>query len=169
MNMKSKPFDIGLRYFLLRQGVPHSDGNYNQELLVKILNNELANTLGNLLNRITAKSINLDQSFYPSDIQTDLSHEAIFVFCIVILNLPRGKSLLELWLTTFLPDWQPPLIFVWFISNFLCMCSNSMDSAHVILKVNQTKIKGSCQSGRKMVPHDSKSDLPLTGKIFNGK
>ena len=27
-----------------------------------------------------------------------------------------------------------PLIFVWFISNFLCMCSNSMTSAHVILK-----------------------------------
>ena len=24
----------------------------------------------------------------------------------------RGKSLLELWRTTFLPDWQPPLIFV---------------------------------------------------------
>ena len=40
----------------------------------------------------------------------------------------RGKSLLESWCTTFLPDWQPPLIFVWFISNFLCMCSNSMAS-----------------------------------------
>ena len=25
----------------------------------------------------------------------------------------RGKSLFELWVTTFLPDWQPPLIFVW--------------------------------------------------------
>ena len=33
----------------------------------------------------------------------------------------RGKSLLESWVTTFLPDWQPPLIFVRFISNFLCM------------------------------------------------
>ena len=46
----------------------------------------------------------------------------------------RGNSLLELWVTTFLPDWQPPLIFVRFISNFLCMCSNSMASAHVIYK-----------------------------------
>ena len=37
-----------------------------------------------------------------------------------------------------------------------------MASAHVILKyINQTKIKGGCQSGRKMVPPDSKSDLPL--------
>ena len=42
------------------------------------------------------------------------------------------------------------------------MCSNSMAGAQVILKqVNQTKIKGGCQSGRKVVPHDSKSDLPL--------
>ena len=39
----------------------------------------------------------------------------------------RGKSLLELWVTTFLPDRLLPLIFVWFISNFLCMCSNSMN------------------------------------------
>ena len=28
-------------------------------------------------------------------------------------------------------------------------------------EVNQTNIKGSYQSGRKVVPHDSKSDLPL--------
>ena len=28
-------------------------------------------------------------------------------------------------------------------------------------EVNQTKMKGGCQSGRKVVPHDSKSDLPL--------
>ena len=36
-----------------------------------------------------------------------------------------------------------------------------MASAHVIFEVNQTKIKGGCQSGRKVVPDDSKSDLPL--------
>ena len=28
-------------------------------------------------------------------------------------------------------------------------------------EINRTKIKGSRQSGRKVVPHDSKSDLPL--------
>ena len=28
-------------------------------------------------------------------------------------------------------------------------------------EINQTKIKGGCQLGRKVVPHDSKSDLPL--------
>ena len=43
-------------------------------------------------------------------------------------KLIRGKSLLELWVTTL---------------------------------VNQTKIKGDGQSGRKLVPHDSTSDLPL--------
>ena len=46
----------------------------------------------------------------------------------------RGKSLLELWDTTFPYDWQPPLIFVWFILNLLYMCSINMASAHVILK-----------------------------------
>ena len=45
-------------------------------------------------------------------------------------------SILLLWIlvTTFLPDRQPPLIFVRFISNFLCMDSNSMGSVLVILK-----------------------------------
>ena len=28
-------------------------------------------------------------------------------------------------------------------------------------EANQTKIKGSCQSGRKVITHDSMSDLPL--------
>ena len=35
-----------------------------------------------------------------------------------------------------------------------------MASAHVT-EVNQTKIKGGCQSGRKVVTHNSKRDLPL--------
>ena len=32
---------------------------------------------------------------------------------------------------------------------------------HRKFEINRTKIKGGCQSGRKVVPHDSKSDLPL--------
>ena len=36
-----------------------------------------------------------------------------------------------------------------------------MASAPCDFEVNETKIKGSCQWGRKVVPHDSKSDLPL--------
>ena len=36
-----------------------------------------------------------------------------------------------------------------------------MAGAHVILKLNQIKLKGGCQLGKKVVPHNSKSDLPL--------
>lgn len=48
----------GLRYFLLREGVPHSNGNYIEMSVRNLLNAELANTLGNLLNRCTAKAVN---------------------------------------------------------------------------------------------------------------
>ena len=33
---------------------------------------------------------------------------------------------------------------------------------HKKFEINQTKIKGGYQSGRKVVTHDSKSDLPLS-------
>ena len=33
---------------------------------------------------------------------------------------------------------------------------------HKKFKINRTKIKGDCQSGRKAVTHKSKRDLPLT-------
>ena len=36
-----------------------------------------------------------------------------------------------------------------------------LDYMHKKFEINWTKIKGSCQSGRKVVTHDSKSDLPL--------
>ena len=54
----------GLRYFLLRESVPHSDGNFSDGALVNVLNNELANTLGNLLNRCTGKVVN-EAQVYP--------------------------------------------------------------------------------------------------------
>ena len=44
-----------------------------------------------------------------------------------------------------------------------------MANTHVVLKyLNQTKIKGGCQSGRKVVTHDSKSDLPLVLRLKGG-
>ena len=70
------------------------------------------------------------------------------------------------------------------------MCSNSFASAHLCLiyfkislalaillehmlkkfEINRTKIKGGCHSGRKVVPHDSESDLPLVdNSIWRGK
>ena len=50
------------------------------------------------------------------------------------------------------------------------MCSISMASAKCSydFEVNQINIKGGSQSGRKVVTHDSKSDLPLAifSKLF---
>ena len=36
---------------------------------------------------------------------------------------------------------------------------------HKKFDINRTKIKGGCQSGRKVVTHNSKSDLPLAVRI----
>ena len=37
---------------------------------------------------------------------------------------------------------------------------------HKKFERNQTKIKGGCQPGRKVVHHDSKSDWPLKNTVF---
>lgn len=76
----------GLRYFLLREGVAHSDGNYSSIKALRILNSELADTLGNLLSRGCAKSLNPRQ-VYPR----------IYVHhCDEILRLDAGRRLQEL-------------------------------------------------------------------------
>ena len=38
---------------------------------------------------------------------------------------------------------------------------------HKKFEINGTKIKGGCQSGRKVVPHNSMSDLPLACSQFD--
>ena len=38
---------------------------------------------------------------------------------------------------------------------------------HKKFEINQTKIKGGCLLGRKVVPHGSKSDLRLTSEILS--
>ena len=40
-----------------------------------------------------------------------------------------------------------------------------LEHMHKKFEINRTKIKVGCQSGRKVVAHDSKSDLPLTSYI----
>ncbi|TRY81301.1 hypothetical protein DNTS_012132 [Danionella cerebrum] len=54
----------GLRYFLLRQGVPDSDCDYYDDKVVKMCNSALADALGGLLNRCTAPALNPSQ-VYP--------------------------------------------------------------------------------------------------------
>ena len=48
----------GIRYFLLREAVPHSDGNFSNQKMANYLNAELSNTLGNLLSRLTSNKLN---------------------------------------------------------------------------------------------------------------
>ena len=36
---------------------------------------------------------------------------------------------------------------------------------HLKLEINMTKVKGGCQSGRKVVTHNPKNDLPLDALI----
>ncbi|XP_008144774.3 methionine--tRNA ligase, mitochondrial [Eptesicus fuscus] len=55
----------GFRYFLLRQGVPTWDCDYSEEKVVKLLDAELADALGGLLNRCTAQRIN-PSGTYPA-------------------------------------------------------------------------------------------------------
>ncbi|XP_047440815.1 methionine--tRNA ligase, mitochondrial [Mugil cephalus] len=54
----------GMRYFLLRQGVPDSDCDYTDDKVMKLLNSEIADSLGGLLNRCTAPALNPAQ-VYP--------------------------------------------------------------------------------------------------------
>lgn len=62
--------ESGLRYFLLREGTAHSDGNYSDIKIKRILNAELADTLGNLLNRCCGKAINPNLVYPKSDLVT---------------------------------------------------------------------------------------------------
>ena len=55
----------GVRYFLLKEGVAHSDGSYSSKKVKEYINADLVNTLGNLMNRCIAPSLNPDQIFPP--------------------------------------------------------------------------------------------------------
>uniref|UniRef100_A0A7I4YD82 Methionine--tRNA ligase, mitochondrial n=1 Tax=Haemonchus contortus TaxID=6289 RepID=A0A7I4YD82_HAECO len=55
----------GLRYFLLKQGLPHGDSNFNKEKAINVVNSDLVNNLGNLLSRATVKKLNNSQ-VYPN-------------------------------------------------------------------------------------------------------
>nr|SVE92382.1 EOG090X05VD [Megafenestra aurita] len=48
----------GLRYFLLHEGVPANDGNFSMKMMVRIANTDLADGIGNLVNRCCGKSLN---------------------------------------------------------------------------------------------------------------
>ncbi|GBN89342.1 Methionine--tRNA ligase, mitochondrial [Araneus ventricosus] len=53
----------GFRYFLLRASVPTNDTNYSEVKMHRMVNAELADTLGNLLSRSCAPALNPEQVF----------------------------------------------------------------------------------------------------------
>ena len=55
LDMAEKFTAEGLRYFLLREAVPHSDGQFSTTGLTNLLNNELANVLGNLVTNVSTE------------------------------------------------------------------------------------------------------------------
>lgn len=72
---KMRQFGVdGFRYFLLKEGSLNSDCSYNDRRVVERINTDLANTLGNLLGRSTAPSVNRAQELPP------LSEEGMFEF-----------------------------------------------------------------------------------------
>ncbi|CAK9824765.1 Methionine--tRNA ligase, mitochondrial [Anthophora retusa] len=56
----------GFRYFLLREAVLHADANYSTLKVQRILNAELADTLGNLINRCFGNGVNPEKIIYNS-------------------------------------------------------------------------------------------------------
>ena len=65
LELCSKFQSDGVRYCLLREDILSQDANFNEYKMTKYLNAELANTLGNLLNRVTSLAIN-PHRLYPS-------------------------------------------------------------------------------------------------------
>ncbi|KAK5896788.1 hypothetical protein CesoFtcFv8_009915 [Champsocephalus esox] len=78
---RSKQFTTdGMRYFLLRQGVPDSDSDYTDDKAFKLLNAELADSLGGLLNRCTAPALNPAQvytAFCPQSFPSEQGGRAV--------------------------------------------------------------------------------------------
>ncbi|KAG9281215.1 methionine-tRNA ligase, mitochondrial [Astyanax mexicanus] len=83
---RSKKFTVdGLRYFLLRQGVPDTDCDYGDDKVLKLCNSELADSLGGLLNRCTAPSLNPEQT-YPQFCNASFPKDS---------NKPTGRAVSE--------------------------------------------------------------------------
>ena len=78
-----------------------------------------------------------------------------------IYRCARGKSLLESWGYHFSSQLTSTLNLCLIYFKITWALVILLDHMHKKFEINRTKIKGGCQAGRKVVPHDSKSDLPL--------
>ncbi|KAI1285903.1 Methionine--tRNA ligase, mitochondrial [Halotydeus destructor] len=76
-DMRTQYGDEALRYYLLREGVPHMDGGFTQLQLTRFANGELADTFGNLLSRCVGKNINRAQEFPATPPESYFSNDEI--------------------------------------------------------------------------------------------
>jgi len=84
--------ESGLRYFLLREGTAHSDGNYSDVKIKRILNAELADTLGNLLNRCCGKAINPNLDYPQLNLTTIESLSSVDLHFVELNEKLKGLS-----------------------------------------------------------------------------
>eukprot|EP01134_Creolimax_fragrantissima_P004227 CFRG4227T1 len=77
----------GLRYFLLKEGRLGSDGDYDNERAINIINADLADTYGNLLSRCTSVKVNPLQSIPEPNPNTYTSED--------LALLERARSMPE--------------------------------------------------------------------------
>ncbi|CAK8683601.1 unnamed protein product [Clavelina lepadiformis] len=97
-DMAKKVTPMGLRYFLLRQGVIEYNCDYKEEMVYAVLNADLANDLGNCLNRAVAKHLNPEQvyppfhqeifSSNPNYVSSFVASKKEFEFIDLVRNLP---------------------------------------------------------------------------------
>ncbi|KAM3912429.1 methionine--tRNA ligase, mitochondrial [Leptodactylus fuscus] len=93
----------GLRYFLLRHGSPERDCDFTHLTVRKLLNSELADALGGLLNRCTASTINPGQRwpYYQCRSVPTAAHDDLQRVLGSVQELPR---LVEQYMTRFQPN-----------------------------------------------------------------
>ena len=81
----------------------------------------------------------------------------------------RGKSLLELWVNHFTSRLRATLNLCLIYFKITWAQAILLQHMHKKFEVNRSKFKGGCQSGRSVVIHNSKSDLPLKIHINDTK
>ncbi|XP_053547035.1 methionine--tRNA ligase, mitochondrial isoform X2 [Bombina bombina] len=90
----------GLRYFLLRHGAPERDCDFTHHAVRTLLNSELADALGGLLNRCTAPAINPAQQcphFQPSSVP----HSAQDQLQVLLSELYKLPAEVDHWIGSF--------------------------------------------------------------------
>ncbi|CAI4221579.1 unnamed protein product [Auanema sp. JU1783] len=91
IDLKQRFTAEGVRYFLLKQGVPHEDSNFTEVKALNVINSDLVNNLGNLLSRSTVPKLNVNQ-IYPNSNDLDERLLASANELIEELNVIRDKT-----------------------------------------------------------------------------